>query len=35
MISSAEAAFFLGSYPETKIDDDRDGIPCGQQWFGG
>jgi hypothetical protein len=31
MTSCAEATFFLNNCPNTKMDGDRDGIPCEQQ----
>lgn len=32
MTSCAEATFFLRNCPTTKMDGDRDGIPCEEQW---
>ena len=32
MTSCAEAKFFLASCPGVKMDGDRDGTPCEQQW---
>jgi hypothetical protein len=32
MTSCAEATFFLRNCPGTKMDGDRDGIPCERQW---
>ena len=32
MTSCAEATWFLRNCPGTKMDGDRDGIPCEQQW---
>ena len=32
MTSCAEAKFFVSNCPGTKMDGDRDGIPCEQQW---
>lgn len=32
MTSCAEATFFLKNCPGTKMDGDRDGIPCERQW---
>jgi hypothetical protein len=32
MTSCAEAKFFLASCPGVKMDGDRDGSPCEQQW---
>ena len=32
MRSCAEAKFYLRSCPNTKMDGDRDGIPCESQW---
>jgi cold shock CspA family protein len=32
MRSCAEARFYLQSCPDTKMDGDRDGIPCEEQW---
>ncbi len=34
MTSCAEAKFFLRNCPGTKMDGDRNGIPCEQQWCG-
>lgn len=35
MTSCAEATWFLNNCPDTKMDGDRDGIPCEQQWCPG
>ena len=35
MTSCAEAKYFLANCPGTKMDGDRDGIPCEQQWCTG
>lgn len=32
MTSCAEATFFLRNCPNTKMDGNRDGVPCEQQW---
>lgn len=32
MTSCSEAKFFLAKCPNTKMDGDRDGIPCEEQW---
>jgi cold shock CspA family protein len=32
MTSCEEATFFLKNCPGTKMDGDRDGVPCEQQW---
>ncbi len=32
MNSCEEAKFFLKNCPDTKMDGDRDGIPCESQW---
>jgi hypothetical protein len=32
MTSCAEATYFLRNCPGTKMDGDRDGIPCESQW---
>ena len=32
MTSCAEAKYFLQHCPNVKMDGDRDGIPCEQQW---
>jgi hypothetical protein len=32
MSSCAEAKFFLSNCPGVKMDGDRDGIPCEEQW---
>ena len=32
MRSCAEAKYFLANCPGAKMDGDRDGIPCEQQW---
>lgn len=32
MRSCAEARYFLQNCPNTKMDGDRDGIPCESQW---
>lgn len=34
MTSCSEAKFFLNNCPGTKMDGDRDGIPCELQWCG-
>lgn len=34
MTSCAEAEFFINNCPGTKMDGDRDGIPCESQWCG-
>lgn len=34
MISCAEAKFYLRNCPGTKLDGDKDGIPCEKQWCG-
>lgn len=34
MTSCAEATFFLRNCPGTKMDGNRDGVPCEQQWCG-
>jgi Excalibur calcium-binding domain len=34
MTSCAEAKFFLANCPGVKMDGDRDGIPCEEQWCG-
>jgi len=34
MNSCAEATFYLRNCPGTKMDGDRDGIPCEKQWCG-
>jgi cold shock CspA family protein len=35
MTSCAEAKFFLRNCPDVKMDGNRDGIPCEQQWCTG
>jgi len=35
MTSCAEATFFLQNCPGTKMDGDRDGVPCEDQWCSG
>ena len=35
MTSCAEATFFLQNCPGTKMDGDRDGVPCEEQWCTG
>jgi hypothetical protein len=35
MSSCEEAKFFLANCPNTKMDGDRDGIPCEEQWCAG
>ena len=32
MSSCAEATFFINNCPDTKMDGDKDGIPCESQW---
>ncbi len=32
MTSCEEAMFFLNNCPNTKMDGDRDGVPCESQW---
>jgi hypothetical protein len=32
MTSCEEAVFFINNCPNTKMDGDRDGIPCERQW---
>lgn len=32
MTSCAEATFFINNYPNTKMDGNKDGIPCEKQW---
>jgi cold shock CspA family protein len=32
MNSCAEATYFLRNCPDTKMDGDRDGVPCEDQW---
>jgi hypothetical protein len=32
MTSCEEAKYFLNHCPNTKMDGDRDGVPCEQQW---
>jgi len=32
MKSCAEAKYFLASCPGVKMDGDKNGIPCEQQW---
>jgi hypothetical protein len=32
MTSCAEATYFLQNCPGTKMDGDRDGVPCESQW---
>jgi Excalibur calcium-binding domain len=34
MKSCAEAKYFLASCPGTKMDGDKNGIPCEKQWCG-
>ena len=34
MTSCAEATYFLRNCPGTKMDGDRDGVPCESQWCG-
>ena len=34
MTSCAEATYFIAHCPNTKMDGDRDGIPCEEQWCG-
>lgn len=34
MTSCAEAAYFIKHCPNTKMDGNRDGVPCEQQWCG-
>ncbi len=34
MKSCAEAKFFLAHCPDVKMDGDRDGVPCEEQWCG-
>lgn len=34
MTSCAEAKFFIQNCPNTKMDGDRDGVPCEKQWCG-
>ena len=34
MTSCAEATYFLKNCPGTKMDGNRDGVPCEQQWCG-
>ena len=34
MTSCEEATFYQRNYPGTKMDRDRDGIPCESQWCG-
>ncbi|MBJ6981967.1 excalibur calcium-binding domain-containing protein [Luteimonas sp. MC1572] len=34
MTSCAEAKYFIAHCPNTKMDGDRDGIPCEEQWCG-
>ncbi|GAA6172143.1 hypothetical protein NBRC116592_18130 [Colwellia sp. KU-HH00111] len=34
MSSCAEATYFIQHCPNTKMDGDRDGIPCERQWCG-
>jgi hypothetical protein len=34
MKSCAEAKYFLSNCPGVKMDGDRDGIPCEEQWCG-
>lgn len=34
MTSCHEAKFYLAHCPNVKIDGDRDGVPCEQQWCG-
>lgn len=35
MTSCAEARFFLQNCPGVKMDGDRDGVPCEDQWCSG
>lgn len=35
MKSCTEAKYFLANCPGTKMDGDRDGVPCEQQWCRG
>ena len=35
MTSCEEAKYFLNHCPNTKMDGDRDGVPCEQQWCKG
>lgn len=35
MTSCAEATFFLQTCPDVRMDGDRDGVPCEQQWCTG
>ena len=32
MTSCAEATYFIQNCPDTKMDGNRDGVPCEQQW---
>lgn len=32
MTSCAEATYFLGNCPGTKMDGNNDGVPCEKQW---
>lgn len=32
MTSCAEAKFFIQNCPNTKMDGDKDGVPCERQW---
>ena len=34
MTSCAEATYFIRHCPNTKMDGNRDGVPCEQQWCG-
>lgn len=34
MTSCEEAKFFINNCPNTKMDGDKDGIPCEDQWCG-
>lgn len=34
MTSCSEAKYFLAHCPGVKMDGDRNGIPCEQQWCG-
>ena len=34
MTSCAEATYFIKHCPNTKMDGDRDGVPCEDQWCG-
>ena len=34
MRSCSEAKYFIANCPNTKMDGDRDGIPCEEQWCG-